>query len=140
MKLVPVDPDDIPNIREGHRGRVSYPILKTFLESGQVLVLLDRTGIQQSLQSLSSSLNAYIRNHDLPVKMFTRKGQIYLMRLDTSEDGKSAIAMNIDNMPKKKDQVGKAPQDLLDEIEDIPEVDAAEVENRFLEEKGQVTK
>jgi hypothetical protein len=139
MKLVPVDPDEIPNLRESHRGRVSYPILKLFLESGQAMVKLDRTGVQQSLQSLSSSINAYVRNHELPVKMFMRRGEIYLMRTD-AEEGGSVAKINLDGVGRKKDEVGKAPQALLDEAESIADVDGSEVERRFEEEKGQVTK
>jgi hypothetical protein len=87
MKYIDVNPDEIDNIRQSRRGRVSYPILKGFLETGKYLVQLDTTGIQQSRQSLTSSLNTYIRNHGLPIKMFQRSGKIYLMRLDIDKDG-----------------------------------------------------
>lgn len=87
VRFVDVDPNEIDNIRQGRRGRVSYPILKGFLETGKYLVQLDTTGMQQSHQSLTSSLNSYIRNHRLPIKLFQRRGRIYLMRLDIDEDG-----------------------------------------------------
>src|SRR3972149_4255919 len=87
VKFIEVDPSEIPNFRESHRGRVSYPILKSFLETGKQLVMLDRTGMQQSLQSLTSSLGAYIRSHNLPIKMFMRAGQIYLARTETDDSG-----------------------------------------------------
>ena len=47
VKFIDIDPDEIPRFSEGRRGRVSYPILKSFLETGKILVMLDRTGIQQ---------------------------------------------------------------------------------------------
>lgn len=135
VKFIDVDPDEVPNLREAHRGRVSYPILKSFLETGKTLVILDRTGIQQSLQSLQSSLGAYIRNHSLPVKMFTRGGQVYLMRLDTDEAGK-AIPLNMDKYrPPSADEEEAA---LLNG--DVEEVDAEEVMTRFQEERRKVTK
>jgi hypothetical protein len=141
VKFIDVDPDDIPNFRESHRGRVSYPILKSFLETGKVLVQLDRTGIQQSTQSLSSSLNAYIRNHNLPVKMFMRMGKIYLMRTDADDEGNVEAATVSDfDRPDKRPQVGVAPDDLRDQMDDIPGVDDDEVDERFQEEKGATTK
>jgi hypothetical protein len=92
VKFEEVDPNEIPNFREGHRGRVSYPILKSFLETGITVAKLDRTGMQQSLQSLNSSLGAYVRSHKLPIKLFTRGGEIYLMRLDTDDEGNPQLS------------------------------------------------
>jgi hypothetical protein len=88
VKFLEVDPDEVPNVRDAHRGRVSYPILKGFLETGMAVAQLDRTGMQQSLMSLSSSLGAYIRGHELPIKLFMRKGEIYLARTDLDDDAK----------------------------------------------------
>lgn len=87
MKFIAVDPKEVPNMRESHRGRVSYPILKSFLETGIVVAKLDRTGMQQSLQALYSSLRAYIMGHELPIKLFSRSNEIYLIRLDLNADG-----------------------------------------------------
>lgn len=87
VKFVPIDPNDVSDVRYSRRGRVSYPILKQFLETGEFLVRLDRAGMEQSVQSLSSSLRSYIINHKLPIKMFQRGGEIHLMRLDINEDG-----------------------------------------------------
>jgi len=118
VKFIDIDPDEIPNLRATHRGRVSYPILKAFLESGKVLAQLDRTGIQQSLQTLNSALGAYIRNHDMPIRLFQRRGQLFLVRTDTDEKGNL-----VENMDAKA-----APP-----IED-------ELDARFEEEKNQTTK
>lgn len=101
VKFIDIDPDEIPRFSEGRRGRVSYPILKSFLETGKILVMLDRTGIQQSLQNLNSSMNSYIRSHDLPIKLFTRSGQLYLMRTDSNEQGE-VTAINIDDYNRTK--------------------------------------
>jgi hypothetical protein len=87
VKFVDIDPTKIPFNREGRRGRVSYPILKSFLETNKHCVKLDRTGIQQSFQSLYSVLRSYIQNHRLPVKIFSASGEIYLMRLDLTPEG-----------------------------------------------------
>lgn len=141
VKFLEVDPEDVPNFRESHRGRVSYPILKSFLETGMPLAQLDRTGIQQSLQSLNSSLGAYIRSHGLPIKMFTRRGEVYLARTDLNEaTGKpEEVNNNIDRISYDKDVVGTASKE-TNELEDIPGVDDDEVEARFGVEKNQVTK
>lgn len=93
MKIVPVSPEEFPDVRDSRRGRVSYPIVKMFLESTDaegnptVLAKLDRTGMQQSLQGLTSAVGSYIRNRDLPIRLFTRGGEIYLMRKDLNRDG-----------------------------------------------------
>jgi len=139
VKFIPVDPDEIPNFRESHRGRVSYPILKSFLETGEVLVKLDRTGMQQGLQNLNSSLNAYIKSHNLPVKIFNRGGELYIMRTDTDESGKVEAA-RVSDFRAGMLQTGVAPAELKANLDDIPLVDESEVDGRFQEEKGQVTK
>ncbi len=138
VKFIEIDPDEIPNFRESHRGRVSYPILKSFLETGKVLVRLDRTGMQQTLVSLNSSLNAYIRSHSLPVKMFNRGGEIYLMRTDTNDEGKVTPA-DIHDFERNRDNVGVAPKELTDNLDNIPLV-SDEVDERFEQEKDQTTK
>jgi len=127
MRFDEVPLDEIPNMKEAHRGRVSYPILKSFLETGYVCAKLDRTGMQQSLQSLTSSLTAYIRNHDLPLKMFMRKGEIYLMRLDLNPDGTEN--------PDWQDEMRQARED-----RDVRDINPEEVARRFTEEKDKVTK
>lgn len=113
MKFVDVNPDEIDNLRQGRRGRVSYPLLKGFLETGKFLVKIDRTGIQQSLQTLSSSLNTYIRNHHLPIKIFQRSGEMYLMRLDVDRDG-NAIPDWEEKLVKEKLQQANEDEELLD--------------------------
>lgn len=128
VKYVEVDPSEIPNLREGRRGRISYPILKGFLETGKFLVWLDRTGMQQSLQSLQSSLSAYIRSHDMPIKLFTRSGQIYLVRLDIDEEGNP-----VDDWQAREAALRGEP------INPVP-ITPDEVEKRFKEEKDQTTK
>ncbi|MHA2264887.1 MAG: hypothetical protein ACXAEN_21040 [Candidatus Thorarchaeota archaeon] len=126
VKFNEVDPNDIPNIREGRRGRVSYPILKGFLETGFFLAELDRTGIQQSLQSLNSSLGAYIRSHNMPIKIFQRKGNIFLMRLDMDEEG-NAI------------EDWQTVHDVDASMTPVP-ITSAEVAKRAAEEVGKTTK
>ncbi len=87
VKFVEVNPQDIEFSRQGHRGRVSYPILKSFLEIDKLCVMLDRTGVQQNFQALYSMLRAYAINHKMPIKIFSSDGEIYLLRLDMDEEG-----------------------------------------------------
>jgi hypothetical protein len=134
VKFIDVDPEEVPNLREARRGRVSYPILKSFMETGKTLVILDRTGIQQSMMSLTSSLGAYIRNHNLPIKIFQRGGQLYLMRTDTNETG-DAEAINLDRYQPPPEEEAH-----LNDDGDIPFVDAKEVAGRFKTERPKTTK
>lgn len=122
MKLVPVEPEKIPDLQLHRRGRVSYPIIKQFMESKSPASMIDRTGIQQSMQGLYSCLNTYVRNHDMPIKCFSRDGELYLVRLDVKDDG----SFDPDWKP------GVALQD----AKDIDEV----TDEQFKEEKDAVTK
>ena len=82
VKFEPVNVDEFENevrsAKKGHRGRVSYPILKMFLESDLYMAKLDRTGMQQSLRGLYSCLRSYIENHNMPINLRQRSGEIYL--------------------------------------------------------------
>lgn len=126
VKFIEIDPNEVSDATWTHRGRVSYPILKGFLETSYFVVMLDRTGMQQSLQALQSSLRAYTINHKLPIKVFTRKGEIYLMRLDVDKDG--------NEIPDWKDKKGP-----LSGTEPV-KITTQEVAARFDEEKDKTTK
>lgn len=102
MKFEKVDPEDVPNFREAHRGRLSYPVIKSFLETGFTVAKLDRTGMTQSYQSIYLSLKSYVKNHELPITIFSREGQLYLARLDLDADGNK-----IENW--KQEEVTEAP-------------------------------
>ncbi|MGW8181991.1 MAG: hypothetical protein ACWGQW_24955, partial [bacterium] len=116
----------IDNVRQGRRGRVSYPILKMFLESGEPLVKLDRTGMQQSFQALYSSLRAYIVSHNLPVKLFSRQGELYLARTDI--EGMEEVGKGADGA--KKTEIHIEPVRITDD----------EVAKRFAQEKDKADK
>lgn len=133
VKFLEVDPNEIENVRFTRRGRVSYPILKGFLETGMFLAKLDLTGVQQSKVALSSSLNAYIRSHNMPIKMFQRMGNFYLMRLDVDEDG-NAIPDWAEQQLKEHIE-SKQPMN----AEVLP-IDTVEISKRYAAEKGQSTK
>ncbi len=126
VKFEQIDPEEINNLRQGRRGRVSYPILKGFLETNFFLAKLDRTGVQQSMQALTSSLGAYIRSHEMPIKLFQRTGEIYLMRLDIDENGDP-----IENWLEKKEEDATGTP--------VP-ITAVEVKKRYIEEKDKTTK
>lgn len=136
MKFVDVKPEDFPMFREGRRGRVSYPILKSFLETGKTLVMLDRTGMQQSLQTLTSCLGGYIRNHGLPIKMMTRLGEIYLMRTDVDAKTKKAQPKTVESVEQENRSKPGQPR----AVAAAAPINPAEVSRRFAQEKGQVTK
>lgn len=87
VKFIKKDPNDVTDLKMVHRGRVSYPIIKGFMESGLFLAQLDRTGMQQSMQALYSTLGAYVRKHNMPIKIFSRNGELHLMRLDIDQEG-----------------------------------------------------
>jgi len=126
VKFIKVDPSEVDNIRRGRRGRVSYPILKGFLETGHFIAKLDTTGMQQSQQSLYSAVGAYIRNPKMPIKIFSRAGDLHMMRLDIDPDGK-----------KVEDWQTK---DLMEQVGNAEPINPTEVDKRFKEEKEKTTK
>jgi hypothetical protein len=138
VKFLDVDINEIPNLRESHRGRVSYPILKTFMELNAPIKRLDRTGMQQNLQTLTSCLTAYVRNHNLPVELFTRQGEIYLVRKDLNMDGTPNENYEPPNGSRGAQPI--APQELHDIEDQIPAVDASEVVRKFKTEKDKALK
>jgi hypothetical protein len=88
MKLVAVQQDEIDDVlAAATRGSVSYPILKTFLESNMYMAQLDKSDMTQDYQSLLSSIGGYVRRHRIPVKMFARNGEVYFVRLDIDKHG-----------------------------------------------------
>ena len=88
VKFVDIDPSEIDTARLGRRGRVSYPILKAFLERNVKLSKLDLTGLEKDPTYLRSVLTAYVKNHSMPIKIFSAGGDIHLMRLDLNNDNK----------------------------------------------------
>ena len=116
VKFEPVNVDEFENevrsAKKGHRGRVSYPILKMFLESDLYMAKLDRTGMQQSLRGLYSCLRSYIENHNMPINLRQRSGEIYLNRTDIDKDGNP-----IDREEAEKEREEEAEEITLDAIE-----------------------
>jgi hypothetical protein len=126
MQLIPVDPNEVPNMREGRRGRVSYPIIKMFLESGHAVVKIDRAGMQQTTETLYACLGAYIRSHEVPISIFRRGGEIFLARTDVEEG-------------VKKETVGTDGIKIVPGQEATP-ITSEVVAERYEEEKGNVGK
>lgn len=92
--LKAVDPDEIDNLREGRRGRVAYPILKSFLEMIDpetqrplYVALVNHEELKRTVMSLSTGLSMYIKAHGLPLRVFQRSGKLYICRLDVLRDG-----------------------------------------------------
>jgi hypothetical protein len=135
MKFIPVVADKFPNLREGRRGRVSYPLLKSFLETNMSIAQLDRTGMQQSLQSLNSSLGAYIRGHGLPIKIANRGGEIYLIRIDVDEKGNVLPAKTLEEYRAATLIPATPAANVV-----VTPITPAEVKTRFAQEKGKVGK
>lgn len=98
VKIEPVDINELPEgsgtAHRGSRGRVSGPILQMFLDSKDeetgkpvYCARLDRTGLRRSLIGLRTGLQGYIRKHDMPIKLFQKNKELYMMRTDIDEEG-----------------------------------------------------
>lgn len=132
VKFVDIDPAEINTERSGRRGRVSYPILKAFMERNAKVSKLDLTGLDKNPQYLRSVLHAYIKSHKMPIKVFSADGELHLMRLDLDNDG-NAIPWE----PEMLATEGAAGH--LRDAEPRP-INSDEVNSRFEKEKGKTTK
>lgn len=83
-----VDPNDISTERPGHRGKLCYPIIKAFMETGFKVAKPDLSQERRKPESLRVSLQAYIDRHGLPIKLFAAGGALHFMRVDIDNDGK----------------------------------------------------
>lgn len=134
VKFIPVAPKDIPTTREGRRGRVSYPLLKSFLEANIRCAKLDLTGLGKNPAYLRSVLYSYIRNHKLPIRIFASSGDMYMLRLDMDDEG------NVD--PKWSYEEHEASDGHSGTLRNMPSVPITpdEVDRRFQKERKQATK
>ncbi len=79
VKFIDIDPKDIDTTRSGRRGRVSYPILKAFMERNSKVSQLDLTGLHKNPAYLRAVLGAYIKSHNMPIRVFSADGVLHLM-------------------------------------------------------------
>lgn len=92
VNFIPVDPATMSTDRLGRRGRVSYPLIKQFLEATHngkpvKVAKMDMAGLDRDPGYLRSVLTSYIKNHKIPVKIFQLQGDMHMMRLDIDNDG-----------------------------------------------------
>lgn len=137
VSFIPVDPADIPDSREGRRGRVSYPLLKTFMEQNLKCAKIDLTGLNRRPDYLRAVLYSYIRNHRLPIRIFSAKGDLYMMRLDLKNDGSTDPQWDPSTLDGETATEGAGGH--LRNAEAVP-ITADEVTRRFGQEKNQITK
>lgn len=132
VKFVDIDPKDIDTTRLGRRGRVSYPIIKAFLERNSKVSKLDLTGLDKNATYLRSVLGAYVKSHNLPIRVFSAGGDLHMMRLDLDNDG-NAIPWD----PSMEATEGAPGMER--DLDPVP-IDSTEVKRRSKAEKGKTTK
>lgn len=131
VSFTQVDPADLDTSRLGRRGRVSYPLLKSFMEANMKLAKLDMKGFEgKNPNYLRSVLTSYINSHDLPIKLFSAQGDLHLMRLDLNNDGTPNPNWQEENMKATEGAAGHQ-RDLTPVA-----INAEEVERRSAEERG----
>lgn len=84
VEQIPLTDEELEKLLAGgrgmRRGRVSYPILKMFIESGHKAVKLDIEGTKA--YSRAQMLRQYAKEHNLPVKILVRQKQLYLVKAE----------------------------------------------------------
>ncbi len=83
-----IDPKDIDTTRLGRRGRVSYPIIKAFMERQSKVSKLDLSDLDKNPAYVRSVLSAYVKSHNMPIQIFSAGGDLHMMRLDLDNDNK----------------------------------------------------
>ena len=91
MNLRPVSREDIPqsNTREG---KVSTGIFREFLASGEEVVQVELEEDGKSIGSVRSTLSNYVKRHNLPVRVFTAGGNLYIERAEADAELAAATA------------------------------------------------
>lgn len=137
VNFIDIDPSEIDTSRAGRRGRVSYPIIKGFMERNVKVSMIDPESLgDKNPQYLRSVLQTYINNHNMPIKIFSANGDLHLMRLDLLNDGTPDPNYGKGTSALKPTE--GAAGHLRDEIA-VP-LDASEVAKRFEQEKAQTLK
>lgn len=77
MQFTPVSRDSIPKTRT-REGKVSTALITGFLDSGEELVQVDTSDSDKKMESVRSTIANYVKRHELPVKVFTAGGNLYL--------------------------------------------------------------
>ena len=134
VKFIDINPADIDTSRAGRRGRVSYPIIKGFMERNVKLSQLDLEGLDKNPTYLRSVLTSYINSHNMPIRIFAAGGELHLMRLDLNNDGSPNPDWEKQNMRTTEGAAG------FERDFEVAPLDAGEVQRRYELEKGRTTK
>lgn len=90
-RFIALDPEEVEEVMNhdasSRRGRVSYPILKGFLESGMEVAKLNREGLGHPAMHYQTLLKMYIEGHNMPVRLRLVNGELYLIRKEVAEEG-----------------------------------------------------
>jgi hypothetical protein len=117
VKYEQVSAEELDATLDVRRGRVSYPIIKGFMETGYYVskIILDDNRKPGTMYML---LKSYVDNHDLPIKVYLRKGRLYLMRLDIDVEGNKVENWKEKHFPKDDPAIeeGAPIEDAIDDI------------------------
>ena len=75
-----VSPEDFPEIK--NRSRIAYPIITEFMNSELDAAMVNREKVGKSTASIYASISFYVKNNDVPVKILSRNGETYIVRLE----------------------------------------------------------
>ena len=108
MQFTAVTRDSIPQTRT-REGKVSTALITGFLESGLELVQVDTSDQDKKMESIRSTVSNYVKRHELPVKVFTAGGNLYL---ELSEEAKAKYQKeNAEAKAKESTNGSTAPAD-----------------------------
>ena len=114
-----VPPEELESTVDTRRGRVSYPIIKGFMETGLYIARVNFEDSMRKAPNMYVLLKSFVSNHDLPIKVLLRKNRLYLLRLDIDKDGNKIEDWKEKNFPKENvdDEAAEPIDKLLEDIE-----------------------
>lgn len=85
MKLVNVDPKDIDELGQGTR---SSSVIAEFIERNVKMAKLELGNTDKTPSHFRAALGAYVKAHEMDIEVFMKNGDVYLSRLDLTNDNK----------------------------------------------------
>lgn len=83
MQFTAIERNDIPKVSK-RESAASTELFDSFLSSGAQVARINLDETDKKLASVRSSLQNYVKRHDLAVKVFTRGNELYLERTDAT--------------------------------------------------------
>jgi len=91
VKFERVKEDEVVATQRKMQGKVSYPLLKAFIEANMHMAKVSSEELAKEFKrkpgNLAMTLRQYARKHEMPVDVVVRNNTLYFIRLDIDKEG-----------------------------------------------------